>query len=416
MPSPQVRAYGAVHRKRILTAAFMGTLLPMAVATASNFGSHPPVFFVGAIGTCAASLTVILVPRRHRVPFYLGAYGGLPCLAMLQADSGGAASGYSVLLMMPMLWFGLQATDRELVVAGVVLAACSYLPMLVFGPPAYPVEWGHATLLVLIGSAVAGSLRTLSRQTQWLTDRLRREAVIDDLTGLLNRRGWRTPLAASSPVRAARDMPVALVTIDLDGLKELNDTLGHEEGDRVLRETGDRLRRALRATDVVARLGGDEFAALLTESRLDDALTVLGRLQEVTPPQGAFSCRSGYVERTGRAAERAAQARRSGPLRRQDEGRREDGDRPPVARSARPGPGRNAPLAQRQARLEASPGARRAFQYQAAAEGIDTIAEARAGRIRSPGPPRRRRRRPPPREPRSRYGSGGRSPSRRRRT
>ena len=79
------------------------------------------------------------------------------------------------------------------------------------------------------------------------------------------------------------------MTIDLDGLKELNDALGHEEGDRVLRETGDRLRRALRATDVVARLGGDEFAALLTESRLDDALTVLRRLQDVTPPQGAFS-------------------------------------------------------------------------------------------------------------------------------
>ena len=247
------------------------------------------MFFVGAIGTCAASLAVVLVPRRHRVPFYLAAYGGLPCLAMLQADSGGAASGYSVLLMMPMVWFGLQATDRELVVAAVVLAACSFLPMLVFGPPAYPVEWGHATLLVLVGSAVAGSLRTLSRQTQWLTDRLRREAVIDDLTGLLNRRGWEDT-ARRELARASRaDMPVALVTIDLDGLKELNDTLGHEEGDRVLRETGDRLRRALRATDVVARLGGDEFAALLTESRLDDALTVLRRLQETTPPQGAFS-------------------------------------------------------------------------------------------------------------------------------
>ena len=289
MPAAQVRSFGAVHRKRLLATAFVGSVLPVAVATASNFSSHPPVFFLGAIGTCAASLVVILVPRRHRVPFYLGAYGGLPCLAMLQADSGGAASGYSILLMMPMLWFGLQATDRELVVAGVLLAACSYLPMLVFGPPAYPVEWGHATLLVLIGVAVAGSLRTLSRQTQWLTDRLRREAVIDDLTGLLNRRGWEDN-ARRELARASRaDMPVALVMIDLDGLKELNDTLGHEEGDRVLSETGDRLRRALRATDVVARLGGDEFAALLTESRLDDALTVLRRLQEVTPPHGAFS-------------------------------------------------------------------------------------------------------------------------------
>ena len=289
MRSPQARAFGAVHRKRLLAAAFAGSLLPMAVATATDFSSHPPVFFVGAIGACAASLAVILVPRRARVPFYLGAYGGLPCLAMLQAHSGGAASGYSVLLMMPMLWFGLQATDRELVAAAVVLAACSYLPMLVIGPPAYPVDWGHATLLVLIGSAVAGSLRTLSRETQWLTDRLRREAVIDDLTGLLNRRGWEDT-ARRELARAGRSgTPVALVTIDLDGLKELNDSLGHEEGDRVLRETGDRLRRALRATDVVARLGGDEFAALLTESRLDEVLSALRRLEDVTPPQGVFS-------------------------------------------------------------------------------------------------------------------------------
>ena len=85
--------------------------------------------------------------------------------------------------------------------------------------------------------------------------------------------------------------------IDLDGLKELNDTLGHEDGDRVLRETGDRLRRALRATDVVARLGGDEFAALLTESRLDDALTVLRRLQEIDSAAGRLLRRRGRLER-----------------------------------------------------------------------------------------------------------------------
>ena len=55
-------------------------------------------------------------------------------MAALQAYSGGPASGYSVLLMMPMIWFGLQATDRELVSRPAsCLAACSYLPMLVFG-------------------------------------------------------------------------------------------------------------------------------------------------------------------------------------------------------------------------------------------------------------------------------------------
>jgi diguanylate cyclase (GGDEF)-like protein len=289
MAPGEVATYGPVHRRRLLAAAFAGNVLPIAVATATGFGSHSAVFFVGAIGTCLAPLVVILVPRRNRVLFYAGAYGGLPCLAMLQAYDGGAASGYSVLLIMPMIWFGLQATDRELIAGAVVLALCSYLPMLVFGPPAYPVEWGHATLLVMVGVAVAGSLRTLSRETQRLTDRLRREAVIDDLTGLLNRRGWED--AARRELSRARrtGMPVTAVAIDLNRLKEVNDSWGHEEGDRILRETGERLRRALRATDVVARLGGDEFAALLIESRIDDALGAIRRLEDVTPPQGAFS-------------------------------------------------------------------------------------------------------------------------------
>ena len=235
MGSAEVAGFGAVHRTRLLAAAFMGNLLPVAVATATDFGSHRTVFFLGAAGACAAPLIVILVPRRHRLLFYAGAYGGLPCMAALQAYSGGPASGYSVLLMMPLIWFGLQATDRELVAAGLVLAACSYLPMLVFGPPAYPVSWGHASLLVLIGGAVSGSLRTLSRETTRLTNRLRREAVVDDLTGLLNRRGWEVT-ARRELARASRaGMPVALVTMDLDGLKELNDAQGHEEGDRVLR-------------------------------------------------------------------------------------------------------------------------------------------------------------------------------------
>jgi diguanylate cyclase (GGDEF)-like protein len=161
--------------------------------------------------------------------------------------------------------------------------------MLIFGPPAFPVSWGHATLLVIVGATVAGSLRSLTREMQRLNRNLREQATLDDLTGLLNRRGW-GETAPRELARASRiGSPVALVLIDLDSFKELNDSHGHAEGDRVLRETAERLTSALREGDVVARLGGDEFVALLTDSQPDGAIGAVNRLLDVTPALATFS-------------------------------------------------------------------------------------------------------------------------------
>jgi diguanylate cyclase (GGDEF)-like protein len=269
--------------------AVLGSVLPTAIATASSFSSHHPLFFVGAAGSVAAPVIVTAVSRVRPVVFYLAAFGGIPALTLMQAYSGGAASGYSVLLMMAMIWFGLQAGDIELLIGMVVLAACCYLPMVVLGPPAYPVSWGHATLLLMIGCTVAGSLRRLTREMQGLAQRFRQEAVVDDLTGLLNRRGWRYT-APRELARAARTgTPTAVVMLDLDYFKQLNDQLGHEEGDRVLRDTAERMRGTLRAGDVVARLGGDEFVALFTNSTLAGALAAVERLRAVTPAREGLS-------------------------------------------------------------------------------------------------------------------------------
>jgi diguanylate cyclase (GGDEF)-like protein len=88
----------------------------------------------------------------------------------------------------------------------------------------------------------------------------RRQAVTDDLTGLANRRR----LGARLGELFAAGEPVGLLLIDLNRFKELNDTLGHPVGDRLLGALGPRLRAAVPEADLVARLGGDEFAVLLT--------------------------------------------------------------------------------------------------------------------------------------------------------
>jgi diguanylate cyclase (GGDEF)-like protein len=161
--------------------------------------------------------------------------------------------------------------------------------MLLAGPPAYPVHWGNAALVLAIGATVLATLRSLTRESQALTRRLAQEAVIDDLTGLLNRRGWRQ-LAPIALARSARTgTTAALLTLDLDGLKYVNDHRGHREGDRILHETAARIRATLRAGDVIARVGGDEFVALLTDSTLTGTLTALERLRAVTPADASFS-------------------------------------------------------------------------------------------------------------------------------
>ena len=99
------------------------------------------------------------------------------------------------------------------------------------------------------------------------------QSLHDGLTGLPNRALLGRRAAEAVERAAATGTPVALMLIDLDRFKEINDTLGHYSGDLVLVALADRLRGAVRSTDTVARLGGDEFAILLPQ--VADAATAL---------------------------------------------------------------------------------------------------------------------------------------------
>lgn len=92
------------------------------------------------------------------------------------------------------------------------------------------------------------------------------EALVDSLTGLANRRAFDRRLAEEWNRSERYGRPLGVVILDLDGFKQLNDTRGHKEGDRVLREAASRLNERVRGIDLAARLGGDEFAALCPET------------------------------------------------------------------------------------------------------------------------------------------------------
>ena len=114
-----------------------------------------------------------------------------------------------------------------------------------------------------------------------LYERLRYLADFDVLTGLANRSAFQTKLAALDE-RQADEVPFgALLLVDLDGFKQINDTFGHAFGDEFLKSVAERLIKVCRDPDFVARLGGDEFAVLLrARSGHDEIETVAGQIVE----------------------------------------------------------------------------------------------------------------------------------------
>ena len=109
----------------------------------------------------------------------------------------------------------------------------------------------------------------LSRALRYAMERhrmhaaLQNESLIDELTNLYNRRGFLTLAAQHAKLAQRTSSNFLVVFVDLDGLKQINDTLGHQEGDRALVEAASVLRGSLRDSDILARLGGDEFAIVL---------------------------------------------------------------------------------------------------------------------------------------------------------
>jgi diguanylate cyclase (GGDEF)-like protein/PAS domain S-box-containing protein len=118
-------------------------------------------------------------------------------------------------------------------------------------------------------------------------EKLRSLSLRDELTQLYNRRGF-MEIAGQAHAQATRDgRSAALVFIDLNGMKRINDELGHESGDSALVDTAAVLRKALREADVIARLGGDEFAAFALDFTAEDLANLRARLRGLADQEAA---------------------------------------------------------------------------------------------------------------------------------
>jgi diguanylate cyclase (GGDEF)-like protein len=117
------------------------------------------------------------------------------------------------------------------------------------------------------------------RQLKQDSDELRRLISLDDLTLLLNRREFLKRLVAEIVRSRRHEHELALVMVDIDDFKAVNDTYGHAAGDEVLRHLGALLQSDIRKSDIAARVGGDEFVVLLPETDLDGGIASAEKLR-----------------------------------------------------------------------------------------------------------------------------------------
>jgi len=111
-------------------------------------------------------------------------------------------------------------------------------------------------------------------------DELTRAATVDPVTGLFNRRYFETRIEAEVQRARRQQQDLALLMVDIDDFKRINDTFGHLEGDRALRDVADLLRRGVRIFDVCARYGGEEFAIVMPGASRQMAVQVAERIRQ----------------------------------------------------------------------------------------------------------------------------------------
>ncbi|MFI5839117.1 putative bifunctional diguanylate cyclase/phosphodiesterase [Catenuloplanes sp. NPDC051500] len=218
----------------------------------------------------------------HSAGWILGpALIALAALAHTPPDDRASSTGDTdgVFLLLPLL---------PVVATGVTIAIRTLV--------GHPLTWPEVALGWL------GLLLVIARQLMTIVDnrallisvaearrRLAHQAAHDPLTGLANRELFNKRLTAAVDAHREEGRPIALIFVDLDDFKFVNDSFGHAAGDRMLQEIAARLQRCVRRDDTVARLGGDEFAVLLEADPGAPGLVgerILAALREPVPVDG----------------------------------------------------------------------------------------------------------------------------------
>jgi diguanylate cyclase (GGDEF)-like protein len=256
---------------RVVALLFLAAVAVVVALTRAWPDSEPAIFTLLAAGMLLVVLFMDMVPAaafgHYRRP--LEGIGAIVFLGLLMVLTGGAGSPFLVGFYLVAAGTALSSEGRAplavaLVGAGTV-AVVGLIDALVSGPLApEALAWVgiNAVSLILLADIATAA----ARSQRHARDEALRASRFDALTGLYNRAFFFTTMEQEIRRSDRMGRGFTLLMLDLDDLKPVNDTFGHQWGDRLLKAIADSIRHTIRFTDAAARYGGDEFVVLLPET------------------------------------------------------------------------------------------------------------------------------------------------------
>jgi diguanylate cyclase (GGDEF)-like protein/putative nucleotidyltransferase with HDIG domain len=249
--------------------------------------AHRPLLTALVASAVISTIVIARLPMERILrgawcePFFLSwSAGVIGIVAAATALDGGSGSPLVVLFFLPLVYAALSYPLGSMLAVGA-------LDLAAFGAVAATTAGRSDEQAFLFAAAIVNAAWICAWQSRNHDDHRRqldRASRTDPLTGCLNRRGFEERFGAELSRARREGTEVALVLVDLDHFKAVNDQQGHAAGDRLLCWVADRLRDDLRAEDMVARLGGDEFALLLVGTEASVGVErVAGALAERAP-------------------------------------------------------------------------------------------------------------------------------------